>query len=459
MKELSKLEPKIKAIARRYAKDSFELEDLVQIGRIAIWKTSEINPSAPQNYLLQSAKWAIGREKQYQNVAKRGGKTQKIPFNSSSKRDFAPEDYISSAIQLTQMEMTEFLKYSLKEKFGRNYINKIKKEGPKSIPRRIVRGLVEEIWNFTPQEVTENVDYQLFVDSKMEPFLWAFYRNSPMKAMQDAYPGMFFEWEFKRVPNGFWNGEEGYRNAQDAVRWIAQKYDFKGGKQRISIGYNHFIRHGLGGMLNIHFNDSPMLALKSVFPEIDAWQTRQTPEGYFDKKANRKLAVESVLQDLNMVPFSHLTKEEVYDQGSRLIRQRHFNERGLRGLLERYDKKIYKMFREFYRSKIEPWFFSSIKSEWEDSEKISAKAIRWLFEDYLQIPKNEIPGYATQKFFWRVGFSGILTRRNLGLNSSPYAAVNLAYPGEFSPEDFNSKRHIKHMPGLKDFRGKYERKE
>ena len=81
-------------------------------------------------------------------------------------------------------------------------------------------------------------------------------------------------------------------------------------------------------------------------------------------------------------------------------------------------------------------------------------AIRWLFEDYLQIPKNKVPKYASCKLFWRLGFSGILTKKTVGLSSSVYGAVNLAWPGEFSKSDFRAHRKVIRMPGLPDFRTK-----
>ncbi|MGD9275564.1 MAG: hypothetical protein PVJ67_00145 [Candidatus Pacearchaeota archaeon] len=70
-------------------------------------------------------------------------------------------------------------------------------------------------------------------------------------------------------------------------------------------------------------------------------------------------------------------------------------------------------------------------------------AVKWLFDDYLKISKELIPAYATVKLFRDVGFWGILAKR---FNSSPYAAVNKAYPGEFGKEDFNTRRKIICLP-------------
>ena len=157
-----------------------------------------------------------------------------------------------------------------------------------------------------------------------------------------------------------------------------------------------------------------------------------------------------------MSRFTDLSREEIYDQNPRLIRQNHFLDEGLSGLIARYNKGIFKMFSDHYGEKIEPWFFHGNRSGWEKLEETAVRAIRWIFEDYLQVPKNEIASYASQELFWKVGFSGILTRRDLGLNSSPYSALELAYPGVFSKEDFKVGREVKHIGKLKDFREIYK---
>ena len=87
-----------------------------------------------------------------------------------------------------------------------------------------------------------------------------------------------------------------------------------------------------------------------------------------------------------------------------------------------------------------PWSLRGSKDVWKENPKeTAADAIRWLFEKYLNIPINEIPQYATCKLFWNVGFSGILTNRNINFNSSPYLAVDNAYPGRFSRDEFHKR--------------------
>ena len=44
-----------------------------------------------------------------------------------------------------------------------------------------------------------------------------------------------------------------------------------------------------------------------------------------------------------------------------------------------------------------------------------------------------------------VGFGGIITNRAIGFNSSPFAAVDNAYPGTFEKEQFSRYREVVYL--------------
>ncbi len=54
--------------------------------------------------------------------------------------------------------------------------------------------------------------------------------------------------------------------------------------------------------------------------------------------------------------------------------------------------------------------------------------------------------YATDKLFWDVGFSGILTNKAIGFKSSPYAAVDNACPGVFTKEELDKHSAMIDLP-------------
>lgn len=430
MQVLERLEDRIRSIARRYGEGIGEIDYLTKVGRIGAWRELEHDQDISVFFLLNAAEKAIS-ERKLRGIDIEGGEIDFQEF-------FEGGDPVSS----------------LKNKFGAAYLKRIHAD-KSSIPPSIVRGLVEHVWNLSIEDIPREINYQKFVDFGMQSFLWAFYRNSPIAAINDAYPGIFFEWEFRRVPNRFWQGEQGYKNALEAVKWICRKYHFDG-KGKVPIGDTEFKREGLGAMSSIHFNHSPFFALRAIFPDIKEWDMVQIPKGFYDNPENHRIALEALLQDLRMPSFSQLSPEEIYDYNPRQIRKRHFTQKGLRGLLNRHNNSVHDIFNFVYPGKVHPWFFYGTKRGFENPKETTARAIRWLFDDYLKIPEQEIPLYASQELFWRVGFSGILTRRNIGLNSSIYGAVELAYPGRFSRSQFtNYKKGKKRIKGLRDFRGRY----
>jgi len=423
------LEPIVKVVARRCCTGNQRIEDLEQMARVRAWKILQNNLEVTESELC--------------NMIERSFKTE-ISLDQSVHEE--PE--------FSDFEKIEAIRGLLRKKYGRDYILRLKKLG-NSVPATVVKGLIENVWQLKEEEIP-GVSYEMFVKSGMSHFLWAFYRNSPMKAVQDAYPNRFFEWQFNRVRDGFWDGEQGLRNAVDAVRWLCQKYSYDG-KGNLTIGEKEIRKEGLGVMLARQFNNSPFLAMQSVFPDLKPWQAKQITRGFYDNPGNQRLALDSLLLNLSIPSFANLTSEEIYDYNSRQIRKGHLENYGLRSLLARHGNSAYSCFRDVYPGKVHPWFFSGVKNHVAPREE-AAQAFRWLFENYFKIPKQDIPAYATCELFWQVGFSRIMTRRDLKLNSSPYAAVNLAYPGEFSKSEFSQFREIARVSGLKDFRGKYRKK-
>ncbi|MBI2629471.1 sigma-70 family RNA polymerase sigma factor [Candidatus Pacearchaeota archaeon] len=447
---LEDLEPRIWAIARRFSSNPDEIEDFKQIGRIAVWQVLEKNPEANTPYILKAVENRFLDEKRKERTQKRGSGRKPLSIHKYEGEEFSIEESLGVDGDISELEKTEFIKSCLREKFGRTYLRFIK-GNRKQLPGQIVRALVEEVWKLDETRIPE-VDYQKFVESGMQSFLFAFYGNSPARAIQDAYPGKFFEWELGRVSNGFWQGEQGYKNAVNAVKWLCEKHKINGSERFVNIGLDEFEKTGFTRMLHLHFHDSIFLAIKSVFPSLKPWQMRQTMRGFYGNVENERQAVDSLLLELGFPLFSSLTPEEIYDANPRRLRTSHFMDAGLRGILARHHKAIYEIFDYTYPGKTYPWFFYGCYKRNGNIKELGKKAIAWLFDNYLEIPNQDIPRYASLDLFWRMGFSGLLTRRDLGLGSSVYEAIDLAYPGEFSREDFSRSRVIYQIPGLKDFR-------
>jgi len=450
---LEKLELILKPLARRYSSDVHEIEDFEQIARLTAWQVLEKKPDASKPYVITAIKNKLLKELIFQRAKKRNSGKKPVSLEGQLRYSLGKPD----EPLLVEESMENFIE-GLRTKFGGSYIKKIKgnrdRAPYKEKVRGIVRAVIEGIHKIPVSEIPEKVNYKFFVDSGMQRFLWTFYRNSAFDAVMDAYPDEVIPWNFKKKPNRFWKGKKGYDRAVQAVEWFCRKNGIKDLSDCRTIKFDDFAEENLSGMLQKHFNHSPFLALKTKFPGLKPWQTHQTSANYFDNKDNQYDALSSYLIDRGVPCLSELTPEEVYEYGLRtFVTKSDLNKAGLRGLLKQYNGRIYQMFSELFPGKILPWTLHSVKEPWrENPKKTGATAIRWLFDDYLKLPRNEIPEYATCDLFWRVGFSGIMTNRNIGYSSSPYRAVDSAYPDRFSKEEFKRSRwnptpklNIKHL--------------
>jgi len=436
---LEKIDSAIRAFARRYATGD-QIDDFSQIGRMAAWVELEKTPDAHAGRLVLTAKHAM------LNRIKHGTAKKRRPEGGLRSLDAPLGDGTATLHTFLGVEDDEPLRKSsvvevLKQRYGNFHISGIRSETqPKRIVRNIIRTTIEDVVGIEKEEIPKTVDYKFFVDHGLQSLLWAFYRNSPFAAVNDTY-NEFLPWEFKRVKNGYWKGKRGYNRAREAVAWLLRKHDVRSAEDCELTGKD-FVDAGLSGMLQHVFNDSPLLAFQSYFPDMKMWQSAGTPRGFFGSDANRITATVWYLQQRGLPSIIELDDVEVYEAGIRTITSKDdMCSYGLRGLLAKYGNSTYGLFSSLFPSKIHPWTIFGAKKIWsENPHEIAASAVRWLFEKYLEVDGKDIPAIATCNLFWNVGYSGILTNRRLGFNSSPYRALDNAYPGVFSASDFDKQR-------------------
>jgi len=443
--DFEKYDTGIRNIVRRFAKNAEDIEDYMQLGRVVVWQLIEKDPDLPMPYLMKAVKNTLVSEVRLSKRRKIIPQYKKISLNERFKDS---EDTLESVIGKnfdfsTTEELGLSLKEMINEKYGRFYITSIKDQHaqPGRVVKKIIRTFIEDVAGLSIDEVTTKVDYAFFRKYNLGRLLWVFYNNSPMRAVMDVYSGEFVPWDFRRLPNRYWVGKKGMQNAEDALIWFAEKNNIDSVEACRDIACSDFKKEGLGSMLDILFNGSPYLALKVIYPNLKPWKMKLTPRHFYNDPANVKLVLLDYLFSNNIGNLSNMTKTEIFDTDLKKVStKKQLNKAGLRGLVARYDNSTYDLFNQNFPNKILPWFIQS-KRPWKDNpHELAANAIKWLFEIYLSIPVSQIPKYATCKLFWNVGYSGILTNRTLGFSSSPYRAINNAYPGKFSKSDFNRRR-------------------
>lgn len=456
---LNDLETRIQYLTRRYCKNIDEQEDYAQEARLLVWSLFESKGEMPIAYFSKSIEYLFRSKTVFANAKKR-----KIPKGSVSLDQAITFDESGTIGDLvgkydnftTSEELLESFIEIIKRNYSYYYVTEIKKEGkPRLIVQKLIRTLIEDVEKIPISDIPNKVDYDFFKTRKLGNLLWTFYNNSAFEAVNDAYKGEFLPWQFKRVPNNFWQGKKGQKKVKLALEWFCNAMQIKSVDDAKSVTENDFKSQGLGGLLSNVFNSSPFLAMNYLFSDLKPWEHNTCPHGFYDHIDNHILAAHAYIISKTGVLLTGLNTEETYDLGLRtFVSKKSMADFGLRGLLNKYENSTYRLFNELFVDNMLPWTLGGSKEAWKDNPKeVAAKAVRWLFEKYLKIPILEIPKYATNKLFWTVGFSGILTNRSIGFNSSNFKAVDNAYPGLFSLDDFNRKRDIYYID-TKDLRRK-----
>ena len=464
--KLEDLEHAITGVARKYSSSPHDIKDYEQLGRIVAWEILSKEPTREKPYILGAVNHAILNELRKNRAQKRlpSGGLVSLDEPIAGFEDLTLGDTIGTSQDFSsKSELLETLHREIKGRYGKRYLMGIRKEcNPRRIVSRLIRAIISEVEEIPQEEIPRKVNYQFFVERDMARLLWVFYKNSAFRAVQEAYPGIFLPWEFNRVPKDFWTGKDGSENILQALNWFKEKRGIKDENDCMRIRGEDFENDGLDYVLNYCFNGVPYLALKTIFPNLQPWQTSSTPDHFFDSRENQLTAILSFLVSNNLPSIVGLNSEETYELGLRkLVSKDNLGDHGLRVVLKHHGGSTYRLFKNLFPEQILPWTLAGVKEAWkEEPRKIATKAIRWLFDDYLAIPQDELPKYASNYLFWRVGFSGILTNKRIGFSSSPYRAVNSAYPGIFSESDFRGgKGRVIMRVDTPDLRKSYVRKQ
>ncbi|MBQ3420480.1 MAG: DUF4046 domain-containing protein, partial [Romboutsia sp.] len=85
---------------------------------------------------------------------------------------------------------------------------------------KCTRYVIEEILKYNDEKIKECLSCKLFANYKLSGMLVKCFDNSPYKAINNAYPNKFKEWEFKIVPSGYWQNKE---NGINTTKWLIEE--------------------------------------------------------------------------------------------------------------------------------------------------------------------------------------------------------------------------------------------
>jgi predicted transposase YbfD/YdcC len=126
--------------------------------------------------------------------------------------------------------------------------------------------LIEEKLKWTDEEITKNINVNIFIENKLYNMLFLIYNRSSFDAINSAYPGRFKPWELRYTPTQYWNTETGIQ----ATKWLVEeKLKCLKDDIIIKVTRNMFLKNGLWGMLTCCYEKSYKQALKTAYPELE----------------------------------------------------------------------------------------------------------------------------------------------------------------------------------------------
>jgi hypothetical protein len=114
------------------------------------------------------------------------------------------------------------------------------------------------------------------------------YRHSPLRALQDLRPKYAWKpWLMASTPQGYWLK---HSNRQAYMRWLGEQIGIRRNADWYKLTQEHFHRHQGGGLLGVHYRNSPIDAVRDFKPNVDwkPWLFVAVPQGFWQKRDNRR---------------------------------------------------------------------------------------------------------------------------------------------------------------------------
>ena len=328
--------------------------------------------------------------------------------------------------ELYKMDAVDVYKLVLEQKHIKKFPNGFWQQ-PEALDNaaKCIKYLIEDILNLSENELKKQLSKKLFVNNGLCGMLSNCFNNSPIKAIELIYPNKFKPWELNQVPQGYWSC---INNGIEATRWlIEEKLKLTDDELKERLSQKMFVDNGLCSMLSHCFNNSPIKAIELTYPnKFKPWEFNQVPHGYWDDDQNKINAIHWLIEEK-----LKLIDEELKEQLSAQM----FTDNGLSGMLAYcFDASPIKAIEFAYPGKFKPWEFPQVPlGYWEDINH-GIEATRWLIEEKLKLTDEELKEQLSAKLFTDNDLGSMLKHC---FDSSPYRAVNAAYPGKFKPWEFS----------------------
>jgi DNA-directed RNA polymerase specialized sigma24 family protein len=429
LKEVEKI---IEKVASRFTIDGADFEDLIQIGRIGVWKLlekhdiNEENLSQHKGLIWTTVDFALKNELTKSKAQKRFNLSNADSLDESFDEDDVRtlHDVLSAKEEssLDALEDRETAKELLKKLERKSLVERTSEN------KRAVMWLLIHILGIDRKDISKKITYATFVQYKLQRWLWIFFNNSPFRAINCAYPGEFLPHQMQKSPQRQWKGKRGRKRAIEVLKTILSNTGYASENFPKLITYKFFEEFKITTPLCKIFGWNRFEYLNAAFPDqFQPWELSVTPRDYFESLENTVKAVKWLIEEKLGYKMGELTVQDIWREHIDLrVTKQVFSDYGLREIMANY-RFPEPILRLVYPDKFLPWSFQR-KGKWtgEKGKELAAKATRWVIEEYAKICPTS--AMIDCNFFRENGLWGMLTAKSAGFNTSPKRALKNAYP-------------------------------
>ena len=283
--------------------------------------------------------------------------------------------------------------------------------------------LIEEKLKWSENDIKEKLSATIFIQNSFTSILNDLFNGSPYLIIENAYPGKFKPWEFKRISKKFWNVE----TAKEATIWLIEeklKWSDEDIKEKLSA--NTFIKNSFGGMLTILFNNSPYLAIENAYPgKFKPWEVTRVSKKFWNVETAKEATIWLIEEKLKW------SDEDIKQKLSAKI----FIQNSFTSILnDLFNGSPYLIIENAYPGKFKPWELPSVpKKIW--NMETAKEATIWLIEEKLKWSDEDVKQKLSRKIFRENSLNGML---GYLFGNSPYLAIENAYSGKFKKSDLKN---------------------
>jgi hypothetical protein len=284
----------------------------------------------------------------------------------------------------------------------------------------IVRYWIEHILKWSDEDIKKGLSARLFIKHKLGGPLQRVFGESPYQAINAVYPGRFKEWDLPIVPQNYWD----YENAIAAIKWlIEEKLQWNDEDIKKNLTSDVFKKNRLARPFGKLFHSRPFQVLEAVYPgRFKEWELSSVSLGFWTHE-NAAKAVKWLIEEK-----LQWSEEDIKQQFSQKV----FINNGLHGLLQEFFKSSpFKALDSTYPGRFNEWELLKVPYNFWTKEN-TVKAIKWLIEEKLKWPDEEIKRKMSGKVFEKYGLDHPLRKL---FKRDVFEALNAAYPGRFTRQD------------------------